>query len=66
MLEVDAGSLSEETILADLDTWDSLSVMTFIAFVSDLSGAKIGAREIRDCETVGDLLAIAGLATPAA
>jgi acyl carrier protein len=60
-VEVPEGTLQESTPLEELEMWDSVSMMTFIALADEASGVKLSARQIRDCKTVGDLLNLTGV-----
>jgi acyl carrier protein len=55
IVELPPGSLDESTSLSDLEVWDSVAMMSFIA-LADEAGSKISARDIRNCEKVGELL----------
>lgn len=44
-----------ETKLATLDTWDSLSLVSFIAMATIATGKRPEAATIQAAETVGDL-----------
>ena len=61
IVELPGGSLDEATALSDIELWDSVAMMTFIALADEASGAKISARDIRNCQTVGDLLNLTGI-----
>ena len=53
---IDAESgLNLTTILANIEEWDSLSVVSFIAMANMEAGKKLQATEIQDAKTVADL-----------
>ena len=54
-------ALSQDTILEDLDEWDSLSRMATIAFLDKNFGVKTTLNDVKEFETVGDIVAKAGL-----
>ena len=56
LLEVDPGSLSLETQLADTGKWDSLAVVSFLAIADASYGAKVSPADLRGCKTVADLM----------
>ena len=60
ILEVDAGSLNSEIKLSELEEWNSLGVISFIAMVDDRVGLTLNARKIQDCTTVRDLMGLLG------
>lgn len=60
LVEVDSGSLSEDVALADLERWDSLAVVAFIAIVDENFEFTPQPEMIKKSKTVGDLLNIVG------
>jgi acyl carrier protein len=60
LVEVDLGTLTENTLLADFKQWDSLAVVGFIALVDENLGFTPSPSEIAASTTVGDLIRIAG------
>jgi acyl carrier protein len=56
MLELKPGTLAGAEDLADLDSWDSLAMMNFIAFASDRFDLTISPRQIAPCQTINDLV----------
>jgi acyl carrier protein len=59
-LEVPGGTLKGPEKLEDLDNWDSVAMMSFIALVnSNNSNLKLSPRQITSCDTVDDLLKLA-------
>jgi len=61
LLELPAGTLSGPENLEDLENWNSLAMVEYIA-LADSNGAKVSPRQIRDCETVDDLAKLAKVA----
>ena len=51
---------NETDILADYEEWDSLSKMAVMAFYNKEFGIKIALNELKDLETVSDLIKLAG------
>ena len=51
----DLESLNNETILRDLDGWDSLAIVQFLALVDEQLGISVPARQINGCATIADL-----------
>lgn len=62
MLELDAGSLSPDTALDSLDSWDSLAVISFIALVDEHFDHVVAGEDLAKAKTIGDLLALTGAA----
>ena len=54
LLEVDV--VSDEQILEDFESWDSLTVLSIIALASESYNLVLRADEIRDFKTVGNLV----------
>lgn len=54
-------TLSEDTILTELDEWDSLSMMATMAFVSKNFGIKLGIQDFKVMNVVGDIVNKVGL-----
>ncbi len=59
ILELPEGSLRGSERLEDLENWNSLAVVSFIALADQKTKAKIQVRQIGACETVADLLRLA-------
>lgn len=51
---------AETDVLADYEEWDSLSKMAVMAFYNKEFGIKIALNELKDLETVSDLIKLAG------
>ena len=59
LLELPQGTLQGSESLDDLDNWNSLAMVEYIALVDSNTGAKVSPRQIRDCETVDQLAQLA-------
>jgi len=59
VLQTDA-ELTMETVLADLDEWDSLSIMATMAFLDKNFGVKVKIADLKTLATIGDIAAKAG------
>ncbi len=53
--------LNADTVLADLDEWDSLSIMATMAFLDKHFGVKMKLADFRALSTVGDIAVKVGL-----
>lgn len=60
VLQTDA-ELAMETVLGDLDEWDSLSMMATMAFLDKNFGVKTKIVELKTFATIGDIAAKAGV-----
>ena len=56
LLELKPGTLSGQEKLEDLATWDSLSVIGFIAFADEKLSVRVSPAAIHEAETVNDLI----------
>jgi acyl carrier protein len=56
LLEYDLGTLTGEEILVDLDSWDSLAVMGFIALVDEKFEITLSPKRIAASNKVNDLI----------
>lgn len=55
ILEVPAGSLTGSEKLVDLQEWNSIAMMSFIAFADEHFNKILSPRQFAGCETVNDL-----------
>jgi acyl carrier protein len=55
LLEQPAGSMTGEEKLEDMDGWDSLTLIRFMAMADEHCGRKPTPPEVGRCETVNDL-----------
>ncbi len=53
-------TLTPETNLKSLESYDSISLLTIIAFVDENFSKKIETRHFKDIETVSDLMNVIG------
>ncbi len=53
--------LTMETVLEELDEWDSLSMMATMAFLDKNFGVKIKIADIKTLATIGDIATKAGV-----
>lgn len=56
MMELDEGTLSPDTVLEELEEWDSLSALSFVVLLGDEFDRQISGKEIRDFQTVQDMM----------
>ena len=60
MLEFEPGTLKGSEKLADLENWDSLSIVTFMGLALQRFDKKLSSKEIDHCESVDDLFTLVG------
>ena len=54
-------TLTVDTVLNDLVEWDSLSMMSTLAFLTKNFGVEVGLRDFKEMSTIGDIAAKAGI-----
>ena len=58
LLELDNGTLQGHELLTDLDAWDSLAVIGFIALVDENCGKIIAPSKLVKAQTINDLIGL--------
>jgi acyl carrier protein len=58
LLELPSGTIQSGAKLADLEAWDSVAVISFIAMADSEYGATVPPKRIAECQTVDDLGAL--------
>lgn len=58
--ELDEGTLKEDTVLADLDKFDSMGKLSLIVLCDDEFGKKLPGETIKTFKTVKDILDFMG------
>lgn len=58
MLELAPGTVQGSNVLAELEAWDSLAVMSFIAMVDTHYSVSLAAKAITACRTADDLASL--------
>lgn len=56
MMELDEGALTVDADLSNLDEWDSLALLSFMALMDDEFGRTVTGKEVKECKTVKDLV----------
>jgi acyl carrier protein len=59
-LEIDEGSLNGPRSLGELEYWDSMAALTFMALADEHLQVTVGGDQIVGCKTVADLLGLLG------
>lgn len=44
-----------DAVLADIEEWDSLSVVSYVAMANTSYGKKVNAKDVREAVTIQDL-----------
>ena len=47
--------ITMETQLDDIEEWDSLSVVSYVAMANTFCGKKVNVKDVREAETIQDL-----------
>ncbi|MBR3043512.1 MAG: acyl carrier protein [Oscillospiraceae bacterium] len=55
-LDVEADSVSAETVLADLPEYDSMAKLSLIVMFDEQFGKKVDGETVKGFQTVGDIL----------
>jgi len=56
IMELEDGVLTEETCLKDVEEWDSIAAISYIALLDEEFGVSISAKEINSFVTVADAI----------
>jgi acyl carrier protein len=62
LLELSAGTLKGGEKLEDLERWDSLAMVSFIALADEHFNMRLSPRQFVTCNTVNDLVQLVGIA----
>jgi acyl carrier protein len=60
MLELDNGSLNPETVLAEIEEYDSMAKLSLIVLMDDEFSKKLTGEQIREFKTIQDILDFMG------
>ena len=60
LLELAPGTVKPSDSLEGLEGWDSLAVISFMALVDEHFNVRMQPRQIAECRTVADLVALLG------
>ena len=52
---LDNEDVTMDSVLEDVEEWDSLSIVSFVAMANASCGKRIAPAVIRDCKTIRDL-----------
>jgi len=61
LVELPRGTLQGPEPLNELEQWNSMSMIGFIAMADSLNRVSLSVTEIMNCSTVADLLRVAGI-----
>lgn len=60
MFELEQGTLSPETVLANLEEYDSMTKLSLIVLMDEEFGKKLTGEQILKFNTIGDILDFMG------
>jgi acyl carrier protein len=60
LFELEPGTVKESDALLDLEGWNSLAVIGFMALVDEHFGVHVPAKQLASCRTVSDLMKFPG------
>lgn len=49
------GDVTMDAVLADIEEWDSLSVVSYVAMANTSCGKKVNVKDVREAVTIQDL-----------
>jgi acyl carrier protein len=58
LFELDPGTLKDEDLLAQQESWDSMRVVEFLDLVEDRLNVTVAPKSLKPCKTMGDLVAL--------
>lgn len=58
MMELEVGTLKPETNLNDIEEWDSIALISFIALMDDEFDKVVKGSVVKEQKTVADLMAL--------
>ena len=58
ILELELNEITVESVLNDIETWDSVAILSFIAVMNEEFNKYPMANEIKSYRTVGDLMKV--------
>ena len=53
---VPSGTITTETVLSELEDWDSMATVSIIALADEHLGIRLNGEQITSCRTFGDLI----------
>jgi acyl carrier protein len=60
-MEIEPVDLGEETVFRELEDFDSMAVMSIVAFADEKFGETLTAEQLKEMKTVRDLMELIGL-----
>lgn len=60
LMELEEGDLTKDSVLEEIEEWDSLTKLSLMAAVKKQFGKSLTVSELREFKTVGDICAYFG------
>jgi acyl carrier protein len=60
LIEAEPGTLKGPEALSEVEGWDSVAVMGFIALVDEQFELALSPKRLAECRTIDDLVGLAG------
>ena len=60
-MEIDPVDINEGTVFRELEDFDSMAVMSIVAFVDEKFGETLSAEQLQSMRTVNDLMVLIGM-----
>ena len=57
VLDVEAGSLTQETMLSDVEEWDSIAALSLIVMLDEKFEKTVSGAQIKAMASISDILA---------
>lgn len=57
-LDLDEGTLTPETVLDDVDEYDSMAKLSLIVMMDEEFGVTLTGKQVKEFQTVADILAV--------
>ncbi|MGE6487379.1 hypothetical protein [Paenisporosarcina sp. NPDC076898] len=58
MMELEEGTLTSEKLLADIEEWDSIAIISFISLMDEEFNKQIKGSQIKEFKTIEDALVV--------
>lgn len=56
IMDLEEGALKEDMLLSNIDEWDSISLLSFMAMMDDEFGKVVKGKDIKEKKYVSELL----------
>jgi acyl carrier protein len=60
-MEIEPEKINETTVFRELEDFDSMAIMSIVAFVDEKFEKSLAAEQLQNMKTVGDLMALIGM-----